>query len=76
MVKKRGGQQKPPDEVKGRYLQLRVTQPEKDGFDAAAELAGLSLAAWVRERLRVASRNELQEVGEPIPFHPRGRNAT
>jgi len=54
--------------VKSRYLQLRVTDPEKEGFDAAAELAGLSLAAWVRERLRLAARKELAGAGESVPF--------
>ena len=68
MLKKRGGQPKPPDKVKGRYLQLRVTEPEKDGFGAAADLAGLSLAAWVRERLRLAARRELSEAGKSVSF--------
>jgi len=68
MAKKRGGQPKPPGKVKGRYIQLRATESEKEGFDAAAELAGLSLAAWVRERLRLAARKELSEAGESVPF--------
>lgn len=68
MPKKRGGQPKPPERVKSRYLQLRVTESEKAAFDAAAELAGLSLAAWVRERLRLAAREELSGAGKPVPF--------
>jgi predicted HicB family RNase H-like nuclease len=68
MTKKRGGQPKPAERRKGRYLQIRVTESEKEGFDVAAELAGISLAAWVRERLRLAAREELGGGGRQVPF--------
>ena len=68
MKKTRGRPQKPPERVKARYLQVRLEQSEKEGFDAAADLAGLPLSAWVRERLRLAARSELQGYGKPVSF--------
>lgn len=68
MAKKRGRPTKPLTRVKARYLQVRVQQAEKEGFDAAADLAGLDLSAWVRERLRMAARKELIEAGRQVPF--------
>jgi hypothetical protein len=44
---------------KSRNLQIRLTQQEKDGFDKAAELAGIPLSSWVRERLRLAAIRDL-----------------
>jgi predicted HicB family RNase H-like nuclease len=35
-------------------VQIRVTETEKDGFTQSADLAGISLSSWVRERLRLA----------------------
>jgi uncharacterized protein (DUF1778 family) len=68
MTKPRGRPPKKKDDSKTRYLQVRVTDPEKTAFDAAANLAGLDMSAWVRERLRLAARNELQEYGKPVSF--------
>ena len=70
MTKPRGRPPKTKDAVKTRYLQVRVTDPEKAGFDAAAALAGLDTSAWVRERLRAAARSELREAGKTIAFLP------
>jgi uncharacterized protein (DUF1778 family) len=70
MVKPRGRPPKKKDSAKTRYLQVRVTDPEKEAFDAAADLAGLDMSAWVRERLRLAARNELGEYGKPVCFLP------
>ena len=53
---------------KSRNLQIRLTQQEKDGFDQAAELAGIPLSSWVRERLRLAAIRDLECAGLPIPF--------
>jgi hypothetical protein len=41
---------------------------EKRGFTEAAELAGIPLAVWMRERLRQAARKELEEIGKEVPF--------
>lgn len=41
---------------------------EKQGFIEAAELAGIPLSSWVRERLRLAAIRELENAGRKIPF--------
>ncbi len=57
---------KPKTEV----LQIRVTGPEKEGFELAAALAGISLSSWVRERLRLTAIRELESAGRRVPFVP------
>jgi len=47
---------------------LRFTTSEKAAFVSAADLCGLSLAAWVRERLRKVAAKELSDAGLPVPF--------
>jgi hypothetical protein len=47
---------------------LRVAPAEKAAFVRAAEIAGVPISAWVRERLRVAAMRELDNVGEQAPF--------
>ena len=47
---------------------LAVSTVEKEGFRQAADLAGIGLSAWARERLRSAAIRELQEAGRKIPF--------
>ena len=47
---------------------LRLEPAEKEGFRAAAELAGIDLSSWIRERLRRVARQELEEARQPIPF--------
>jgi hypothetical protein len=54
--------------MKTDFIKLRVTSTEKDGFQQAADLAGLALSAWVRERLRAAARRELVDSGKQVPF--------
>lgn len=49
-------------------LLVRMTPEEKQAFKKAADLAGIPMAAWIRERLRRAARRELEEIGEQIPF--------
>jgi uncharacterized protein (DUF1778 family) len=49
-------------------LQIRLSTEEKEAFDRAAQIAGISLSSWVRERLRAASLKELDVVGELAPF--------
>jgi len=68
MVKPRGRPPKERGSTKTRYLQVRVSDPEKTAFDAAAGLAGLDVSAWVRERLRLAARSELEGYGKPVSF--------
>ena len=49
-------------------LQVRLSGPERDAFEGAARMAGISMSAWVRERLRRAAREELQSAGIKVPF--------
>jgi len=54
--------------MKSDLLQLRLKPAEKEAFQLAADLAGVALSAWVRERLRSAARRELVEAGKQVPF--------
>ncbi len=49
-------------------LEIRLESNEKDGFQDAADIAGIPLSNWVRERLRWAATKELQEAGRDVPF--------
>jgi hypothetical protein len=64
---------------KSEILQIRISDLEKEGFELAAVLAGISLSSWVRERLRLASIRELEGAGRKVPFVPEintgGKNA-
>jgi hypothetical protein len=70
MKTQRGRPPKPPDQTKGKILQVRVEDAEREGFRAAAVLAGLDLSAWARERLRTAARKELTSAGREVAFLP------
>jgi len=54
--------------TKTETIDLRVSPKEKEAFRMAAELAGISLSAWMRERLRRAARRDLEEADRQIPF--------
>lgn len=49
-------------------VQIRLTPAEKKTFEDAANIAGVSLSAWVRERLRRAARHDLEDASQPIAF--------
>jgi hypothetical protein len=49
-------------------LPLRVQPSEKASFQQCADLAGVSLSSWVRERLRLAAIRELESAGRKVPF--------
>ncbi len=53
---------------KAQVLQIRLSEDEKLGFQIAADLAGIPLSAWVRERLRLAAIRELESAGQKAPF--------
>jgi len=53
---------------KSENIKLRVHPEEKEAFQEAAEIAGIDLSTWIRERLRRSARVELQEAGRKIPF--------
>ena len=54
--------------MKDELLKFRVSGHEKEAFQAAAKLAGISLSSWMRERLRRVSIKELEEAGKKIAF--------
>jgi hypothetical protein len=70
--KRLGRPPKGSDKIKGIRLDMRLEESEKEGFRAAAELAGLDLSAWIRERLRQIARKELDGAGIPVPFLNKG----
>jgi uncharacterized protein (DUF1778 family) len=55
-------------------MQLRLQAEEKQAFQQAADLAGITLSAWVRERLRWAAIRELENADHQIPFLKRVRS--
>jgi uncharacterized protein (DUF1778 family) len=66
--KRLGRPPKGSDKTKSDYLDMRLEPAEKATFRAAAELAGLDLSAWIRERLRTIARKELEGASRPVPF--------
>lgn len=54
--------------MKSESMEVRLTADEKLAFREAAEIAGIPLSAWVRERLRRAAIRELEEASRPIAF--------
>ena len=65
---KRGRPRKEGDRLKADYLDIRLGAAEKQAFRDAADLAGLDLSAWVRERLRMLARKELEAADRPVAF--------
>ena len=53
--------------AKSQVLQIRLTDAEKQGFQEAADLAGIALSSWVRERLRLAA---IRDSGECRAYDP------
>lgn len=49
---------KPAEVRKESHLRVRVSESHMDEFKAAAERAGISLSAWVTERLLRVARQE------------------
>jgi len=49
-------------------IEIRVQPTEKRAFQEAAELAGISLSSWMRERLRRVAIRELEEACKPVAF--------
>ncbi len=50
------------------YLEIRLNENEKRAFQEAAQISGISVSTWVRERLRRAVIRELEEAGRPATF--------
>jgi hypothetical protein len=68
MKKKRGRPPKEADQRRDESLLVRLESDEKEAFKDAADLAGISLSSWVRERLRRVAINELREAAQPVAF--------
>jgi predicted HicB family RNase H-like nuclease len=66
--RQRGRPQKEQEQLRNENLLVRLEADEKEAFKDAAQLAGISLSSWVRERLRRVAIRELQEAARPIPF--------
>lgn len=49
-------------------VEIMLEPLEKQTFRDAADLAGISLSTWIRERLRWVSIRELEEASMPIQF--------
>jgi predicted HicB family RNase H-like nuclease len=58
----------PKAKPRRKLLEVRLDTEEKQAFKDAAELSGLGLSTWVRERLRQIARRELEEAGRKVPF--------
>lgn len=54
--------------MKTEMVKVRVTPDEKKTFSIAADLAGVPMSAWMRERMRREARRELEDAGIEIPF--------
>ena len=70
-MKKKRGRGRPPkdaDDKKGESLLVRLDESEKEAFKSAADLAGLPLSSWVRERLRQIAARELGKAELPVAF--------
>jgi uncharacterized protein (DUF1778 family) len=50
------------------HLEIRVEPAEKRAFKDAADLAGIPLSVWIRERLRQVAIKDLEAMGHPIAF--------
>lgn len=66
--KRRGRPPMGSADVKSESILLRMAAAEKTGFRAAADLSGLELSVWIRERLRAVARKELESAGQAVPF--------
>ena len=42
----------------GRVLQIRLSDDEREAFQRAADEAGVTLSAWIRDRLSKAAKRE------------------
>lgn len=67
-TQRRGRPRKSSGNVKCKSVLLRLETREKQAFTDAADVAGVPLAVWIRERLRRVAIRELEEASRPIAF--------
>jgi hypothetical protein len=65
---KRGRPPKEADQLRSESLLVRLETAEKKTFQDAANLAGVPLSTWVRERLRQVAVRELGKASRSVPF--------
>ena len=65
---KRGRPPKADGQAKSESILLRLDPAEKAGFTEAANVAGLPLTVWMRERMRRIAAEELRASGKAVPF--------
>lgn len=53
---------------KSETVKIRLDPDEKIAFEETARIAGISLSAWMRQKLRLAAIRELEQASRPIPF--------
>ena len=54
--------------MKTQPVQVRVSPNEKQAFQDAADVVGISLSAWIRSNLRKAAIRDLEEIGKQAGF--------
>lgn len=53
---------KPPEERLDERLDLRAATDEKADFERCANIAGMKLSDWIRDRLKAAAQRELRRA--------------
>ena len=64
----RGRPRKNTEKLRSESLLVRLEDAEKVAFRDAADLAGVPLSSWVRERLRQIASKELSSAQRPVAF--------
>jgi len=58
-----GGRPRKPERDKlCERLDLRAAADEKSDFEKCADLAGMKLSDWIRDRLKLCAKRELRHV--------------
>jgi uncharacterized protein (DUF1778 family) len=60
MKRTRGRPKKSPDERMVERIEVRADRAEKQRLEEAADIAGLKLSDWIRDRLAAAAAAELR----------------
>jgi hypothetical protein len=61
-------QTKEASRLRDKPMLVKLEATEKEAFKDAADLAGVPLSTWVRERLRQIAVRELEKAARPIAF--------
>jgi uncharacterized protein (DUF1778 family) len=56
------------ERIRTERLEIRLEPSEKIAFQTCAEISGMPLSTWVREKLRRAARIELEDADQAVPF--------